>query len=378
MNHSASPPDCDIFCKVVDNFGDIGVCWRLARQMAGEHGVKVRLWVDDLGAFRQLAPTLDPALSAQRLGAIGVYRWSETFPAVEPAGLVIQTFGCDLPPAYLAAMAGCQPAPAWINLEYLSAEDWVEGCHNMPSPHPQLPLSCRFFFPGFTVRTGGLLRETGLLETLRAFQADSTAQESFWAAATGTRPAADALRISLFSYENPGLPSLLEAWAGSERPIFCAVTAGRSTNQVRAWAGDTLQRGNLTLSYLPFLPQEDYDRLLAACDLNFVRGEDSFVRAQWVARPLVWHIYRQAEDAHRIKLAAFLEKYLVGLETASAVALRDFWLAWDEERDLKDAWTTLFGHLPALLTHARRWTDVLVQREDLCAKLLICGQNLVQ
>ena len=378
MNHSLNTPDCDIFCKVVDNFGDIGVCWRLARQVAGEHNLRVRLWVNNLAAFQHLAPTIDPLLSQQTLGAIKVREWPERFPTAEPAALVIQTFGCDLPPTYLAAMAQRQPAPAWVNLEYLSAEDWVEGCHNMPSPHPQLPLSCRFFFPGFTTRTGGLLREAGLLETLRNFQTDPSAQENFWARVANTRPDPAAMRISLFSYENPALPALLDTWAAGTRPIFCAVTAGRSTDQVRKWAGDALQHGNLALCYLPFLPQEDYDYLLAACDLNFVRGEDSFVRAQWAARPLVWHIYRQAEDAHRIKLAAFLEKYLAGTASEPAAALREFWLAWDEERDPCSVWMSLLEHLPALRTHAQTWANELAQREDLCAKLLICGQNLIQ
>ena len=44
----------DIFCTVVDNYGDIGVCWRLARQLAAEHGFAVRLWVDDLASFARL------------------------------------------------------------------------------------------------------------------------------------------------------------------------------------------------------------------------------------------------------------------------------------------------------------------------------------
>jgi uncharacterized repeat protein (TIGR03837 family) len=382
MSHSTNIPDCDIFCKVVDNFGDIGVCWRLARQITLEHGLSVRLWVDNLAAFRNLAPTIDPERPSQQLGKIEVRQWPATFPETEPAHLVIQTFACDLPPGYLGAMARQNPPPTWINLEYLSSEDWVEGCHQLPSPHPQLPLCCRFFFPGFTEQTGGLLRETGLLDSLREFRADAEAQSGFWEMAAGTQPAPEALRISLFSYENPALPSLLEAWASGERPVFCAVTEGRSAAQVRAWAGDTQQRGRLTLAYLPFLPQEDYDRLLTACDLNFVRGEDSFVRAQWATRPLVWHIYRQAENAHRIKLAAFLAKYLTGLPPETATALRDFWLVWDEETGVEapiaDAWSRLLGHLPALQAHAERWTGVLAQQEDLCAKLLICGQNLIQ
>ncbi|HET9045379.1 MAG TPA: elongation factor P maturation arginine rhamnosyltransferase EarP, partial [Casimicrobiaceae bacterium] len=38
----------DVFCKVVDNFGDAGVCWRLARQLVAEHDLAVTLWIDVL------------------------------------------------------------------------------------------------------------------------------------------------------------------------------------------------------------------------------------------------------------------------------------------------------------------------------------------
>ena len=64
-------PAIDLFCRVVDNYGDIGVCWRLARQLDTEHDCKVRLIVDDLAAFRFIAPGIDPTLTQQNL--LGVY-----------------------------------------------------------------------------------------------------------------------------------------------------------------------------------------------------------------------------------------------------------------------------------------------------------------
>ena len=36
----------DLFCRVIDNWGDAGVCWRLARQLVRERGAQVRLWID--------------------------------------------------------------------------------------------------------------------------------------------------------------------------------------------------------------------------------------------------------------------------------------------------------------------------------------------
>ena len=66
---------CDLFCTVIDNYGDLGVCWRLARQLAAEHSIAVTLMVDDLASFAHLAPALDPARDEQMLGDIRVRRW---------------------------------------------------------------------------------------------------------------------------------------------------------------------------------------------------------------------------------------------------------------------------------------------------------------
>ena len=276
---------CDLFCRVVDNLGDAGVCWRLARQLAVEFGWQVRLWIDDPAPLAALAP--------DRAGvAVAVHRWQGEFPDVEAAQVVIEAFACELPPRHVERMAAQPRPPVWINLEYLSAEDWVPGCHGQPSPHPTLPLPKHFFFPGFVAGTGGLIRERD--------------------ADFGQRGIGSALAISMFCYDNPALPALLDVWAGGGEPVVCRVTDGLPRKQVSRWLGtgfepgETARRGALELTALPFVPQPDYDRLLGACDLNFVRGEDSFVRAQWARRPFVWQAYSQADGAHWPKIDAFL------------------------------------------------------------------------
>jgi uncharacterized repeat protein (TIGR03837 family) len=169
---------CDIFCNVIDNYGDIGVCWRLARQLGNEHGLAVRLWVDDLNSLAKLCPEADAALERQRCRGVEVYLWRKGFPDVQQADVVIEAFACKLPQGYLEAMAAHEHKPVWINLEYLSAEDWVGGCHKLPSPHPSLPLTKYFFFPGFTPKTGGLLLERDLLARRDAFQNDTAREQS--------------------------------------------------------------------------------------------------------------------------------------------------------------------------------------------------------
>jgi len=366
----------DIFCAVVDNYGDIGVCWRLARQLAAEHGFRVRLWVDDLASFRPLCPEIDPAKERQIARGVEVRHWPKDFPPAEPADVVVEAFACHLPASYVADMAAREAKPRWINLEYLSAETWVEDCHSLASPHPTLPLVKHFFFPGFTPATGGLLREAGLDERRRAFLADPGALEAFWRS-LGLGPRAGELRVSLFCYGDEDVAGLFEAWAGGEQAVRCLVPEGRSAQPAAAFfgaagaaPGSVFARGKLEVRILPFVEQEEYDKLLWACDCNFVRGEDSFVRALWAAKPLVWRIYPQEEEAHRVKLDAFLEKYCAGLEAEAAAGVRALWEAWDRGAGAGPAWGGFWRYRADLDVHAPSWAEGLRARGDLAAKLV--------
>jgi uncharacterized repeat protein (TIGR03837 family) len=284
----------DIFCQVIDNYGDLGVCWRLARQLAGR-GVAVRLWVDDTSALRWMAP--------QGCAGVEVRPWTEplALDGLAPAEVLVEAFGCDIPPEFVQRYVDWRAADgrpaAWINLEYLSAEAYVERSHGLSSPVMQGPgrgLSKRFFYPGFTPATGGLLREPDLLQRQAQFDREA------WLAAQGIPVVPGRQRVSLFCYEPAALPELLALLARESAQLL--VTAGRATAAVRAC---TLPPG-LHVHYLPHLTQDDYDHLLWACDLNFVRGEDSLVRALWTGRPFVWQIYPQDDNAHHAKLEAFL------------------------------------------------------------------------
>lgn len=372
----------DIFCRVVDNYGDIGVCWRLARQLAAEHGLNVRLWVDDLAVLQPLQPDINPALAMQTSCSVEVRQWCADFRVDHVADVVIEAFACELPERYQAAMAARVAKPVWINLEYLSAEAWVEGCHALPSPHPRLPLTKYFFFPGFTPATGGLLRERDLLKRRDAWQ-QQMQDEPQAMRQQFALPAAEAgeLLVSLFCYDNAPLQPLLQAWQASPRPVRCLVPQGKALARVNVCLGTTLapgealQRGNLHLQALPFLPQQDYDRLLWSCDFNFVRGEDSFVRAQWAARPLLWQIYPQQEDAHRAKLEAFLDRYCLELPPETALTLRNFHLAWNGYGSLD--WENFIPHLARLQAHAEAWSAQLASTADLASKLVIFCKNRV-
>lgn len=368
----------DIFCRVIDNYGDIGVCWRLARQLANEHQQQVRLWVDDINSLIRIWPAAHQ-LDQQQVSGVEVCRWGPEFAApFHVADRVIEAFACEIPAAYVNAMALRKrqgEPPIWINLDYLSAESWVEDCHGMPSTHPATGLRKTFFFPGFTPRTGGLLREQSLISTRNAFQ------PVLWLDAMGIKPQPAALLVSLFAYENPAISTLLDAWANSATPVHCLVPNGKiltSINQAIARElaiGDVYHRGSLCLQVIPFVTQAEYDQLLWTCDINFVRGEDSFVRAQWAGKPMLWHIYPQDEDTHITKLNAFLDIYTHQAPAILQSVLRESWLVWNQAGDMAVNWQQLLPLLKEWQQHSRAWCDHLLEQPDLSSQLVAFCAN---
>jgi uncharacterized repeat protein (TIGR03837 family) len=356
----------DLFCQVVDNYGDIGVSWRLARLLHAEQGAPVRLWVDDLASFAVIEPRIDAAADVQHVEGIEVRRWRDPFPDVQPGDAVIEAFGCRLPDAFLYAMARRDRAPVWINLEYLTAEPWAAECHGLPSPHPRLPLTKHFWFPGLDARSGGVLRERSLAAARDAAQAG------------GQDHPDHATCVSVFAYDNPAWPDLLDAWIQGTKPIDCRVPEGRAAASLRrvlgrdVGVGERVDRGALSAVVTPFTDQPGYDRLLWSCDWNFVRGEDSFVRAQLAARPLVWHIYPQEAGAHFTKLEAFLDRYTAALPDAARNAVANLMRAWNGSRGapaIGDAWAAAAASGPALRAHAADWAGQLGAGPELAAGL---------
>ena len=313
----------NIFCRVIDNFGDMGVCWRLARDLASR-GQRVRLWVDDVSPLAWMAPGGFP-------GAC-VRRWTDPLDlrnvTMAAGDVLVEAFGCTPPDEFITIFSGAindQPTSgkgifcSWINLEYLTAEPFAERAHGLPSPvasGPGAGLAKHFFYPGFTSRTGGLIREPDLLARMARFDRGA------WLAARGVPFKGERL-ISLFCYEPAALAAVLDQLAQGAEPTRLLVTSGRPTAAIEALAHGGSARGSLAIDYLPRLSQLDFDHLLWACHLNFVRGEDSLVRALWAGRPLVWQFYPQHDGAHAAKLEAFLR----WLDAPASLA--DFHRAWN-------------------------------------------------
>ena len=388
------PHFCDIFCTVIDNFGDIGICWRLASDMASR-GLQVRLWVDDSSALQWMA--------LQGTVGVQVLPWQKPLDVSagrvdeNPTSLLIEAFGCEPAPEFIASCVSIYSAtgakPVWINLEYLTAESYAERNHALPSPINNGPAAGwikYFFYPGFIPQTGGLLRELDLVQRQQVFDRDG------WLRSQGIHKH-DAVLVSLFCYEPEVLAHWLDQLAQQGiqgKSVHLLVTAGRAQRAIEAVQAvkavkaaeailQSKKRQNidenwiksneymdsmLSISHLPLLTQTEFDHLLWACDINFVRGEDSIVRAIWAGKPFVWQIYPQDDGAHSAKLDAFLDML------DATPSLRSFHNCWNADQaqiaDSKKLANSMDIDLPAWQQTVCKARAKLMAQDDLTTSLL--------
>ena len=331
----------DIFCQIIDNYGDAGICWRLARSLAIQYDQNIRLFCDDLHTLQLIM------MGQSHLKGIEVLPWEASYQnarhPLELPDVVIQAFSCELPDRYLNSILVAPQKPILIHLEYLSAEPWVADFHGKPSPNAH-GLQKYFFFPGFQANTGGLL-----LDPIPKKDQGPCPKslEAVW-----QQSRHHSKKVSIFSY--PGAP--IKEWLAGlnqlQEPcdIFLAFGNAELLNlQHHQWP-------NLNLISMPFIPQDDYDWLLAHCDFNIVRGEDSFIRSQLAGKPFIWNIYPQDDGAHDAKLKAFLDLYLQGvppeLQTLITGAMN--WQSPREWWNQQKLWSE----------HAKRWQSTLIAQQS--------------
>lgn len=331
-------PTCDIFCKVIDNYGDAGIAWRLARGLSDAYGFDVRLSIDDVRPLAQLAPEYSTTkLHIDNLPHDGR--------GLTLADLVIECLGAVVPGDYVRAMVdrtrtGRTP-PVWLRYEYLTAEDWAVDVHQKPSPHPQYPELKRYFFiPGFKVGTGGLLFSESM-----ALQA-CTEGPAIVEPDPRVKPE-DLSHISgdpiclMFTYPHPALKSVYDFL------IARAVRVDLPPGAAASAAG--------LAPTVAFRPQQELDQILSHYNYVFVRGEDSISQAVAAGVPAVWHIYPQDGDSHYVKLAAFLDWYLDGLEPEAAAATRALYAVWNNGApEIVPALEVWLDHQPALWAQAQK------------------------
>ena len=349
----------DIFCQIVDNYGDAGICWRLARSLSSLHGQEVRIFCNDLPTLNLLASGSNEALSHK----IDLQPWEASYNnarhPVQTPDVVIEAFACDLPERYLAGLFVAPVKPIIINLEYLSAEPWISEFHAKASPQSH-GISKYFFFPGFQDDVGGLLLDPIPPEGAQVTHLVPKSLQSIW---LKLRPGAK--RISIFCYPGAPLRKWLEDLGNLGESIDILLTHGHA--ELLNLPGEKAIHlpANIQLLSMPFVSQDEYDWVLSQCDFNIVRGEDSFIRAQLAGQPFIWHIYPQEDSVHEVKLAAFLDLYLENasqeLRLAAIAAMT--WAMPSQWLQSLDAWHS----------HSIAWRAHILQKQEdggLAARLM--------
>ncbi|QDE31353.1 elongation factor P maturation arginine rhamnosyltransferase EarP [Shewanella polaris] len=376
----------DIFCTVVDNYGDIGVTWRLAKQLVAEYNIPINLWVDDLLSFSHILPKLDINKAQQSFFGVNIFQWNNPLDIEFKSGeVVIEAFACELPSQVKGQIEQLHHhsdthAPTWLNLEYLSAEDWVDGCHGLPSSQPN-GVTKWFYFPGFSAKTGGLICERDLFNQRDEWQADPKHKLALFKQLGLQGINAQDTVISVFSYETEALTALCHLWQASPTPVHALIPKGRSLNSIQSLLpcaiedlipGQQFIIGSLTLHILPMTDQNGFDRLLWSCDFNIVRGEDSFLRAQWAAKPFIWHIYPQEDDYHLVKLQAFIQIYCDNLAPEIATTWSEVNLAFNQGNTnaVVMHWQHLLSVNLPLMQHAIKWPINALNDADLASRLV--------
>ena len=324
-----APAGAVIFCRVIDNFGDAGVTWRLSKRLR-DLGLPVTLVIDAVDVLARLVHDLDPAATDALVRGIRIADW-DAFEAEVSAGdlsriggvwpsLVFETFGCRLPDAVEAGLCDGR------------TRLWV------------------------------ILIEDGLDEARRAFDAAA------WRRAHGAR---DGLRtLFFFAYPVNAIDRLAAGLRAAGEPLNLMLAPGEASDMLeRALKGDA----RFNVVRLPFVPQEEFDDILRAVDGAVIRGEDSFVRAQLAGTPLLWATYPTEDKAHEIKLDAWLARFREAWPADAAVPFETYeaasrhWVDGTLEPAEVKAW---LDQLPVQKRAAEVWRESLLRRGDLARRIL--------
>ena len=278
----------DIFVRVIDNFGDAGIAWRLAKDLAGR-GSSVRLIIDDPSPLSFMTDNL-------RTGNIRVIQWdifSESGNFSLP-NLIIEMFACRLPENYLQACISSPIAPKFVNYDYFSAEDWVDRFNGLDSIHPRYRTKKTNFFPGISPRSTPFIIEEDYAERKKSFDRAQFRKNA----------GADGFVIFFFAYPFFPTSALSKSVNRTKRHCTLLLAKGEASRHLASVIVNPL----VNVVELPYFRQETLDEILWASDVNIVRGEDSAQRAMLAGKPFLWNIYHTPDNAHEAKISAFTDK----------------------------------------------------------------------
>lgn len=374
----------DIFCEIIDNYGDIGVVYRTAKELQKIFPEsKIRVFLNRLDEFKKInSQVID--LPSQNIDGIEYITFDylrDNANKLLTAQVIIEAFGCQIPEEYIEI--AYDNSELLINLEYLSAEDWIEDFHLQSSPLGRGKLKKVFFMPGFTEKSGGVIADSNYLERIQRVLENKEFYEKKYLSDIEDRE--NKIVGTLFSYEKNFTP-LLEDLKKLDKDVVILAMGEKTQDSLRKILKNfsiedfrnSLKYGKIEIKFLNFLNQEEYEELINIVDFNFVRGEDSFIRAVLTGKPYMWHIYCQEEYAHMDKIEGFLDKYRRVIENFSdedfllnmEKFFKDYNFRKENSLELgKESYLYFFENLAKIEKYNTIFRDFLIQKCNLINKL---------
>ena len=340
----------DIFCQVIDNYGDVGVAYRLAREFKRVYpNKKLRFVINQIEELNLIRKSED----------IEIILYKDISKIENSADLIIESFGCEIPKEYMDK--ALKNAELIINLEYFSAEKWVDDFHLQES-FLGGNLKKYFFIPGLSEKSGGILLDNEFLERKKKVEAN----KEYYLEKFGIKEKYDLIG-SVFSYEK-NFDSLIEELKKLGKKIILLILSEKTQKNFIKYFDNGNNYDKIKFVKLPFFSYDKYEELLALCDFNLVRGEDSFVRALLLGKPFLWHIYPQDENTHIKKLESFLEKYC-----SNNKELKQTFINYNIN---KDDFSYFFKNFKEIEKYNKNYANYLIKNCNLMEKLINFIENI--
>ena len=311
----------DVFCEIIDNFGDIGVVYRISKELKKIfQNVRIRIVLNRLEEFKAINKKVKDTDYQEIDGLICVTEKyvKENIETFGVSDVFIEAFGCNVPEEYVKQAK--ENSKLWINLEYLSGEKWIEDFHLCESLIDSKMLKKIFFMPGFSEKSGGVIIDSDFLERMKFGKEN---RDEVFKKYFKDFDLKDKFIGTVFSYEK-NFENLLETLKNYEKETILLLMGEKTQKSFSEILkknltedyGNIVKYGKITMIYSDFFSQEEYEEIISASDFNFTRGEDSFVRGIILGKPFMWHIYLQEEKAHMDKIKAFTERFKESVEVS--------------------------------------------------------------
>ena len=340
----------DIFCQVIDNYGDVGVAYRLAREFKRVYpNKKLRFVINQIEELNLIRKSED----------IEIILYKDISKIENSADLIIESFGCEIPKEYMDK--ALKKSKLIINLEYFSAEKWVDDFHLQES-FLGGNLKKYFFIPGLSEKSGGILLDNEFLERKKKVEAN----KEYYLEKFEIKEKYDLIG-SVFSYEK-NFDSLIEELKKLNKKVILLILSEKTQKNFIKYFDNGNNYDKIKFVKLPFFTYDKYEELLALCDFNLVRGEDSFVRALLLGKPFLWHIYPQDENTHIKKLESFLEKYC-----SNNKELKQTFINYNIN---KDDFSYFFKNFKEIEKYNKNYANYLIKNCNLMEKLINFIENI--